>query len=111
MTLENSPISPLQAAMLRDTLACSGRNIEQVEIVFSAADPLDRVLPAWLETVRETTALRMMFLFLDGEPVECVKLPPHRKSGSWMCSHHRSTSGLPATAKKRWILKVDYHGG
>ena len=69
MTLENSPISPLQAAMLRDTLACSGRNIEQVEIVFSAADPLDRVLPAWLETVRETTALRMMFLFLDGEPV------------------------------------------
>ncbi len=70
MTPESSPISPLQAAMLRDTLAYGGRNIEQVEIVFSAAAALDRVLPAWLETVRETAALRMMFLFQDGEPVE-----------------------------------------
>ena len=70
MTLEKSQISPLQAAMLRDTLAYGGRNIEQVEILFSAAAVLDRVLPAWLETVRETRALRMMFLFQDGEPVE-----------------------------------------
>jgi amino acid adenylation domain-containing protein len=69
MTLEKSQTSPLQAAMLRDTLAYGGRNIEQVEIVFSAAAALDRVLPAWLETVRETSALRMMFLFREGEPV------------------------------------------
>jgi amino acid adenylation domain-containing protein len=68
MTLENSQISPLQAAMLRDTLAYGGRNIEQVEIVFSPS-VTDRVLLAWLETVRETAALRTMFLFQDGDPV------------------------------------------
>ncbi len=68
MTVENPQISPLQAAMLRDTLAYGGRNIEQVEIVFSPT-ALERVLPAWLETVRETAALRTMFLFQDGEPL------------------------------------------
>ena len=70
MNPEISQTSALQAAMLRDILAYGVRNIEQVEIVFSAAAALDRVMPAWLETIRETRALRMMFLFQDGEPVK-----------------------------------------
>jgi hypothetical protein len=68
MKPENPRLSPLQAAMLRDTLAYAGRNIEQVEIVFSA-DAITRVLSAWLETVGATAALRTAFLFQDGEPV------------------------------------------
>jgi hypothetical protein len=68
MKPEHPGISPLQAAMLRDTLACAGRNIEQVEIVFSA-DVITRVPSAWSETVAATAALRTRFLFQDGEPV------------------------------------------
>ncbi len=63
------PISHLQAAMLRDSLAeCSGRNVEQVEIVFSADFSMSRVLPAWLATVEGTAALASGFLVTEGEP-------------------------------------------
>ncbi|MEO8615847.1 MAG: amino acid adenylation domain-containing protein [Luteolibacter sp.] len=63
------PISPLQAAMLRDSLAeCSGRNVEQVEVDFSGDLSMSRVIPAWLATVERTAALASGFLVRDGEP-------------------------------------------
>lgn len=76
MTAGNPPgcadiasISPLQQAMLRDTLAHGGgRNVEQVEIRFSPRVTPERVLDAWRETVGETAALRMGFVFEDGDP-------------------------------------------
>jgi len=63
-------MAPLQSAMWRDSLLHrDGRNIEQVEIRFREGLEKGRVVAAWRATVMATAALRLRFLFGDGEPV------------------------------------------
>jgi|GEM_PF-1123693 len=65
----HQPVSSLQAAMLRGSLAgTTGENVEQVEIDFHADLAMDRVISAWAATVERTIALRTGFVILDGEP-------------------------------------------
>jgi amino acid adenylation domain-containing protein len=66
----DQPLSSLQAAMLRGSLAGNtGENVEQVEIDFHTDLPMERVISAWTATVERTAALRTGFVILDGEPL------------------------------------------
>lgn len=66
-------LSPLQAAMLRGSLAeTNGENVEQVEIDFAVGVPMGKVVSAWNLTVGRTAALRTRFVIRDGEPYACL---------------------------------------
>jgi amino acid adenylation domain-containing protein len=66
-------ISPLQAAMLRGSLARTcGENVEQVEMDFPVGLEMDRVIAAWTATVERTSALRTGFVFRDGDPTDIL---------------------------------------
>ena len=63
-----SPLSSLQAAMLRGSLdEWTGANVEQVEMDFASDLCMGNVLEAWALTVERTEVLRAAFLIEDGE--------------------------------------------
>ena len=68
---ERFDLSPVQSAMLRNSLlhGASGRHIEQVVLEFNEPVEMDQVAAAWWATVKATVVLRTRFAFESGDPV------------------------------------------
>ncbi|MBC8127321.1 MAG: amino acid adenylation domain-containing protein [Gloeobacteraceae cyanobacterium ES-bin-144] len=70
-------LSPVQAAMLRDSLGgAAGRYVEQVEISFAATVPAEKIISAWEATVAATEALGVCFVVENGEPCGLTAVSP-----------------------------------
>jgi amino acid adenylation domain-containing protein len=68
-------ISPIQAALLRASLAgASGKNVEQVEINFAPELAMEHVISAWIGTVEQTAVLQSGFLIRNDGQLESQSL-------------------------------------